>query len=91
VLLTDDESRMTAFADLVQFDQQGRAAALYDAKYKPWGKTPSTGDLYQAVTYADRLGLDRAHLLYPGRDERSEVTVGRCRIIMIGIDALKQP
>jgi 5-methylcytosine-specific restriction endonuclease McrBC regulatory subunit McrC len=88
VLLTDDESRMMARADLVELDEHGDPIAVFDAKYKPWGKTPSTSDLYQAVTYAQRLGLDRAFLLYPGHDERREVRVGRCRIAMIGIDVL---
>lgn len=88
VLLTDDESRMTASADLVQLDQDGIPVAVFDAKYKPWGKTPSTGDLYQAFTYAQRLGLNQASLLYPGHGERSEVSIGRCRITMIGIDVL---
>jgi 5-methylcytosine-specific restriction endonuclease McrBC regulatory subunit McrC len=88
VLLTDDESRMTANADLVQLDQHGNPVAVFDAKYKPWDKKPSTGDLYQVFTYAQRLGLNRASLLYPGHGEHSEVSIGRCRIAMIGIDVL---
>jgi 5-methylcytosine-specific restriction endonuclease McrBC regulatory subunit McrC len=88
ILLTDDESRMTANADLVQLDQHGNHVAVFDAKYKLWDKTPTTGDLYQIFTYAQRLGLNRASLLYPGRGEHSEVSIGRCRISMIGIDVL---
>jgi hypothetical protein len=79
---------MTANADLVQLDQHGNPVAVFDAKYKPWDKKPSTGDLYQVFTYAQRLGLNRASLLYPGHGEHSEVSIGRCRIAMIGIDVL---
>ncbi len=89
ILLTDDDSQMTARADLVRLDEHGRPSAVYDAKYKPWGNTPSTSDLYQAVAYAYRLGLNRAFLLYPGRGERREISVGRYRIVMIGIEVLR--
>ena len=50
---------MTASANLVEFEQSGHPTAVYDAKYKPWGQTPSTGDLYQVVTCAHRLGVNR--------------------------------
>jgi hypothetical protein len=72
----------------------GQLTAVYDAKYKPWGETPSTGDLYQVITYAQRLGVNRAFLLYPGRGERSEVIVDRFRVAMLSIrvlSALPQP
>jgi 5-methylcytosine-specific restriction endonuclease McrBC regulatory subunit McrC len=59
IVLTYDDSRMTASANLVEFEQSGHPTAVYDAKYKPWGQTPSTGDLYQVVTYAHRLGVNR--------------------------------
>ncbi len=91
VVLTDDESQMTASADLVEFDESEHPAAVYDAKYKPWGQTPSTGDLYQVITYAHRLGVNRAFLLYPGNGEHSEVIVGRCRLAMLGIHVLNTP
>ena len=38
IVLTDDESRMTASADLVEFEQNGHPTTVYDAKYKPWGQ-----------------------------------------------------
>lgn len=91
IILTDDDSRMTASADLVEFDQDGQPTAVYDAKYKPWGQTPSTGDLYQVVTYAHRLGVNLAFLLYPGSGEHSEVVIGRCRVAMLGIHVLDTP
>src|SRR5262249_50366116 len=91
IILTDDESRMTAHADLVEFDEGGHPTAVYDAKYKACGQTPSTGDLYQIVTYAHRLGVNRAFLLYPGRGERHEVIVDRFRIAMRGVRVLSTP
>jgi 5-methylcytosine-specific restriction endonuclease McrBC regulatory subunit McrC len=63
---------------------------LYDAKYKPWSAEPSTADLYQIVTYAYRLRLDHATLLYPGHGELAEITAGRYRIAMKGLDVLKR-
>jgi 5-methylcytosine-specific restriction endonuclease McrBC regulatory subunit McrC len=91
IVLTDDESRMTAHADLVEFDGSGHPTAVYDAKYKPWGQTPSAGDLYQVITYAHRLGINRAFLLYPGRGEHSEVIIGPLRIAMLGVQVLSAP
>lgn len=91
IILTDDESQMTASADLVEFDGSGQPTAVYDAKYKPWGKTPSASDLYQVITYAHRLGVSRAFLLYPGHGEHNEVIVGSCRVAMLGIPVLSMP
>jgi len=36
--------------------------ALYDAKYKPAGPTPSADDVYQMITYCERLDTDEATL-----------------------------
>jgi 5-methylcytosine-specific restriction endonuclease McrBC regulatory subunit McrC len=88
IILTDDKSRMTANADLVEFDERGHPTAVYDAKYKPWAKTPSTDDLYQVITYAHRLGINRAYLLYPGRGEESEVIVDRFQVAILGLGVL---
>ena len=88
VLLTDDDSRLVAAADLVVLDGEGDPVAVYDAKYKPWGDKPSAPEIYQTLTYAYRLGLNSAQLLYPGRGERAEVVVGAYRIQTVGIDVL---
>jgi hypothetical protein len=82
---------MTASADLVEFDDSGQPMAVYDAKYKPWGQTPSASDLYQVITYANRLGVSRAFLLYPGQGEHNEVIVGPCRVAMLGVPVLSTP
>jgi 5-methylcytosine-specific restriction endonuclease McrBC regulatory subunit McrC len=89
VLLTTDESSIRAAADLVELDAHGDEVAVYDAKYKPWGAKPSTDEIYQTLTYAYRLGLDSATLLYPGRGERNEVMVGKYRIRTAGVDVLR--
>ena len=89
VLLTDDISAMTAKADLVELDQHGQPTRIIDAKYKQWQATPTAPDLYQVVTYAQRLHLGGATLVYPGAGEHSEVVVGPYRIAMRGLDVLK--
>jgi 5-methylcytosine-specific restriction endonuclease McrBC regulatory subunit McrC len=91
VLLTDDISAMTAKADLVELDQRGQPISIVDAKYKQWQATPATPDLYQVITYAQRLRLGGATLVYPGAGEHSEVVVGPYRIAMRGLDVLKDP
>lgn len=88
VLLTDDASRLVAYADLVVLDAEGNPVAVYDAKYRPWGDKPSAPEIYQTMTYAYRLGLNSAQLLYPGRGERGEVVVGGYRIQTVGVDVL---
>lgn len=91
VLLTDDISAMTAKADLVELDQHGQPTRIVDAKYKQWQATPAAPDLYQVVTYAQRLRLGGATLVYPGAGEHSEVVVGPYRIALRGLDVLETP
>jgi len=86
--LTTDASAIMAAADLVELNAHHVPVAVYDAKYKPWGAKPSTDEIYQVVTYAYRLGLRAATLLYPGRGEHSEITVGEYHVYSIGIDVL---
>ncbi len=88
VLLTDDPSAMVARADLVELGADGSPVAVVDAKYKEWAAKPGTGDLYQTVTYAQRLGVEHATLVYPGRGQRRDVVVGRVRLTMLGLDVL---
>ena len=82
---------MTAKADLVELDQHGQPTRIVDAKYKQWQATPATPDLYQVVTYAQRLRLGGATLVYPGAGEHSEVVVGPYRIALRGLDVLETP
>jgi 5-methylcytosine-specific restriction endonuclease McrBC regulatory subunit McrC len=91
VLLTDDATAMTAKADLVELDQRGQPTRIIDAKYKRWQATPATPDLYQVVTYAQRLRLGGATLVYLGAGQHSEVVVGPYRIAMRGLDVLDTP
>ena len=89
VLLSTDGSNIRALADLVELDPDGLPVALYDAKYKPWGEKPSTDEVYQVVTYAYRLGLRAATLVYPGRGEYAEVAIGEYRVRTLGVDVLR--
>jgi 5-methylcytosine-specific restriction endonuclease McrBC regulatory subunit McrC len=88
VLLSTDGSHITAAADLVELGSDRAPVALYDAKYKPWGAKPSADEIYQVVTYAYRLGLRSATLLYPGRGERGDVAIGEYRLHTHGVNVL---
>lgn len=55
----------------------GEPTAVYDAKYRPWRPPPSTDEIYQLFTYAQRLGVSAAALLYPASENhRTMTTVG---------------
>ncbi len=88
VHLSTDGTNITAAADLVELDSDRNPVELYEAKYKPWGAKPSTDEIYQVVTYAYRLGLRTATLVYPGRGEHNEVAVGEYRVRAAGSDVL---
>jgi len=75
---------ITGYADVLVLDGE-RPVALYDAKYKDIEKAPSPGDVYQMVTYCERLGLQSATLAYPAAFSASEVQVGRTIVRVVGI------
>lgn len=80
---------MTAHADFVILDEQHKPVAVYDAKYRHWHAKPKADELYQLSTYAHRLHVQRAALLYPGHDgQYSQVTVGALRLATIGVPVL---
>ena len=83
--LLDDRSDPKSIADVVVFEN-GQPAVLFDAKYKQPGQVPTTDDIYQMVTYCDRLGLTQAHLVHPGSGEPSTVRIGGRRITTIRLD-----
>ncbi|WP_174536008.1 McrC family protein [Micromonospora chalcea] len=59
--------------------------ALYDAKYKWPGSTPDRGDLYQMITYCERLGLEHGTLVYPVATPKRSVTVGNKTVHVLGV------
>jgi McrBC 5-methylcytosine restriction system component len=63
----------------------GQLIALYDAKYKWPDSTPSRADLYQMITYCDRLGLREATLIYPVATPTRTVGVGNKVITVLGL------
>ena len=75
---------MKSAADVVVWE--GRTLlALYDAKYKVPGGTPDVSDVYQMVTYCERLGLPEATLIYPLALEAKEFRVGGRVVRMLGL------
>jgi 5-methylcytosine-specific restriction endonuclease McrBC regulatory subunit McrC len=93
IVLTDSGQKRTGVADFV-LHQGGEAVAVYDAKYRPWQSTPSTDEIYQLFTYAQRLGVSKAALVYPAAEtRRATTTVGPVSIESwaVPIEALDQP
>jgi 5-methylcytosine-specific restriction endonuclease McrBC regulatory subunit McrC len=80
--LTNDGQQ--AEADAVVF-RRGRLIALYDAKYKWPDSAPTRADLYQMVTYCDRLGLREATLIYPTLTPHRTIRVGDKAITVMGL------
>jgi 5-methylcytosine-specific restriction enzyme subunit McrC len=80
--LTNDGQQ--AEADMVVV-RSGQLIALYDAKYKWPDSAPTRADLYQMVTYCDRLGLQGATLIYPVATPTRTVGVGNKAITVLGL------
>ncbi|MEU4155172.1 hypothetical protein [Actinoplanes sp. NPDC026670] len=73
IALTDTGPKRTGKADFVLY-RGGEASAVYDAKYRPWQATPATDEIYQLFTYAQRLGVEKAALVYPAPESRRTTT-----------------
>ncbi|GIJ51650.1 hypothetical protein Val02_85360 [Virgisporangium aliadipatigenens] len=71
--LTDTGGKRTGIADFV-LHQDGSPIAVYDAKYRPWQSWPSTDEIYQLFTYAQRLGVHTAALVYPAAESHHTTT-----------------
>jgi hypothetical protein len=65
--------------------QEDQIISIYDAKYKRLEGAPSRGDVYQMVTYCERLGLAEATLVLPGAAGRRSVRVGNRSIHVRGL------
>jgi 5-methylcytosine-specific restriction endonuclease McrBC regulatory subunit McrC len=72
-------------ADVTVWDEDDHLVALYDAKYKRLEYAPSTGDIYQMVTYCTRLGINEATLVYPGSGQRRTYSIGDVRVNLEGL------
>ena len=72
--LTDTGQRRTGVADFVLY-LGGKPIAVYDAKYRPWRSSPSTDEIYQLFTYAQRLGVSNAALVYPAAESHRTMTM----------------
>jgi 5-methylcytosine-specific restriction endonuclease McrBC regulatory subunit McrC len=71
--LTDTGPKRTGVADFV-LHSGGKPIAVFDAKYRPWHSSPSTDEIYQLFTYAQRLGVSNAALVYPGTESHHTTT-----------------
>ncbi len=71
--------------DLVIQDASERTLLVLDTKYKNY-TTPSSQDVQQAVAYAERMGCERAALVYPQAMGLEPFPVGRKQIYCFGID-----
>ncbi|MGA4732042.1 5-methylcytosine restriction system specificity protein McrC [Micromonospora taraxaci] len=80
--LTNDGQTAEADATVWAGDE---LVALYDAKYKWPGSTPDRGDIYQMVTYCERLGLEQSTLVYPVAAPRVTVTIGNKVVHVLGV------
>ena len=90
--LTDTGNKRTGVADFV-LHQGGKPIAVYDAKYRPWRSWPNTDEIYQLFTYAQRLGVTDAALVYPAAESHhTTTTVGPVTIECwtVPIEALDQ-
>lgn len=79
------DGALSASADVTVWES-GQLVALYDAKYKWPGESPTMGDVYQMVTYCTRLGIDEATLVYPAKAARKSFVVGGITIHTRGLD-----
>jgi 5-methylcytosine-specific restriction endonuclease McrBC regulatory subunit McrC len=75
---------ITGIADVLVL-RGDQPIALYDAKYKDIEKAPLAGDVYQMVTYCERLGLRSATLAYPTAARAKEFQVGGTFVRVVGI------
>ncbi|WP_432049910.1 5-methylcytosine restriction system specificity protein McrC [Verrucosispora sp. NA02020] len=83
--LADTGPARTARADFV-VERGGRPVAVYDAKYRPWREWPTTDEMYQLFTYASRLRVGHAALVYPGRETTAaQMTMGNVLIETIAV------
>jgi 5-methylcytosine-specific restriction enzyme subunit McrC len=73
--------------DIVVRDTSGSVAAVADIKYKrPSTDKLSPGDVYQAVAYATRYGLDRVFLIFAEPPPVPELQVGDITVRLLSVD-----
>ena len=87
VSITEPPDSTTGYADVVEYDDDGRPVVVYDAKYKHLGR-PGTGDLFQVFTYCRRLRCERGVLVLPGHGESSTIDMGDVTIESRGLPVL---
>ena len=59
-----DQQRRVLFRPDILVQRDGRPEAVVDAKYRTLDGAPSTGHLFQLISYCTALGLTDGHLVY---------------------------
>lgn len=78
--------------DIVVRDTSGSVAAVADIKHKrPSTDKVSPGDVYQAVAYATRCGLDRVALIFAEPPPVAELRVGNITVRLLSVDLSATP
>jgi 5-methylcytosine-specific restriction enzyme subunit McrC len=86
----DQHRRVLIRPDVVVRDASGSVAAVADVKYKrPSTDGISSEDVYQAVAYATRYGLDSAALIFAEPPPVPELQVGDIRVRLFSVDLSK--
>ncbi len=80
-----DDASFNATPDIV-LKQAGHVVGVADVKYINSRKGISTGELYQAVTYATHFGLNACTLIYPEPQRVSEVKIGDITVMIDHLD-----
>jgi 5-methylcytosine-specific restriction endonuclease McrBC regulatory subunit McrC len=79
-----DDGTLPSAADVLVYEGL-HVKALYDAKYKSPDEAPSRSDVYQMVTYCERLGVTEATLVYPQVTDSRSVRVAGKTIRVVGL------
>lgn len=77
----DVDGRLEFRPDVAWSDGASERAVL-DLKYKRADKDVAQADVYQAVTYAIRFGLNRAYLVYPSPPPYRHLQIGAVRVLL---------
>jgi 5-methylcytosine-specific restriction enzyme subunit McrC len=81
-----DAERTTRVRPDVIVRSSGTPIAVADIKYKVPESQPPASDLFQAVTYARRFGLDEVTLIYAAPTRTPVLTIGGARVRVTHID-----
>lgn len=86
-LSLDSHGRLSIRPDIVCRSRQGIVLAVADVKYKqPDLSDVSTNDVYQALAYASRFGLETVHLIYASPPPYEHLKIGDVNVTLSSIN-----